>query len=163
MESRGWPLQYGNQKTSKRIWWKQVDTKPEVKKKKKREVLSRGGLPPGGVGGKTRLETGPGGSYVLQRQTAMSLSYTRNVEAWRFGFCFISAQWCPPCSLPTSPSKLWCLTISHLDASQLCEKQQPDRISLHQSGRRFLFFSPAESFSCLCMYINRVHLYFRGS
>lgn len=49
-------------------------------KRKKRGGEQRGS-PTQGSRAKTHLQTGPGGSYVLQRQTALSLFYTRNMEA----------------------------------------------------------------------------------
>lgn len=58
--------------------------------------IKRWGPLPKGDKVKKHLQTGPGGSYVLQRQTQLQLPrqkhYVGRGLALRLGFCFISTQ-----------------------------------------------------------------------
>lgn len=114
--------------------------RPEVKKR-------GGGLLPRGDRVKEHLQTGPGGSYILQRQTWLSLTYKKtlccrrtSLKAWLL--FHLSSVVTPHSPLTGSLCKLWCLTISYLDAEQFAEKKD-------QTGS--FFISLAFSSSCMKM------------
>lgn len=96
---------------------------------------------------KEHLQTGPGGSYILQRQTWLSLTHKKtlccrrtSLKAWLL--LHLSSVVTPHSPLTGSLCKLWCLTISYLDAEQFAERKD-------QTGS--FFISLAFSSSCVKM------------